>query len=141
MADSNLTKLRITDVKADSFECITNYFISLSSLIIVIAMLRFIYGDPNLIIDEALAFELLGLSDKYLLPTLKIQCEIVLTKLLALENFTKIAKAAEMVESNVLKEAVFKFARQNIDILKERGDLSNLSQSLLIELFASIVEK
>ena len=104
-------------------------------------MLRFIYSDPNLFVDEDLAFELLSLSDKYLLPTLKIQCEKVLIKLMSLKNFTRVAKAAEMVESDVIKEAVFKFARQNINTLKDKGDLYKLSQSLLIELFASIVSK
>ena len=102
-------------------------------------MLRFIYNDPNLVIDEDQAFELLNLSDKYLLPTLKAQCEKVLIKLLNLENFVNIAKAAEVVESDEIKKAVFKFARENVKELNEKGNLSLLSQSLLIEFFADLV--
>ena len=104
-------------------------------------MLRFIYSDPNLTVDENMSLELLGLSDKYLLPTLKIQCEKVLNKLLSFENFVRIAKAAEMVESHLIKEAIFQFAKQNVNTLKEKGDLYSLSQTILIELFANLVSK
>lgn len=104
-------------------------------------MLRFIYNDPDLIIYENQALELLSLSDKYLIPSLKTQCEKVLIQLLTLQNFVKIAKAAEVVESDEIKKAVFKFAKENINVLKDKGDLHSLSQSLLVELFTNVVSK
>lgn len=82
-----------------------------------------------------------NLADKYLVGDLKIECEQALTQLLKIENFLKIAKISDSVDSPLMKEAVYKFVASNTKALKEKGDLYNLPKHLLIQIFTNLGPK
>ena len=82
-------------------------------------------------LDSTLALELLKQADKYSIAELKNECEAYLSKNIDPENFVLIAQIAELLEVEMLREAVVAYITKNIRKLKQRKDLNELSEGLL----------
>jgi len=116
MAETQASKITITDMKASTFK----------------AFLEYLYSD-DVQLNEALALELLQQADKYSVPDLKNSCETYLTGRLSVENYVAISQMAELVEAESLRQAVIAFVAKNIKNLKLRKDFEQLSVNILRE--------
>ena len=106
-------------------------------------MLAYIYGGvvPNIDKD---AKELLNIAEKYQLLQLKISLGEKLVYTLNKDNCIEYLAIGDVLHVNKLKEAAFKFFRQNAGSIMENENwkqgLTNLPSILALELMEEVVK-
>jgi len=105
----------ILDVKASTFK----------------VFLQWIYVESVDDLDPSLALDLFQQANRFGVLELRGLCEDYLIKNINEENYAEIAKVAEVLGANSLRESVVDFIAKNTKILQKRSDFMNLSNNLL----------
>lgn len=94
----------------------------------------YLYCDQVELTEKA-AIDLLIEANKYMLPRLKELCEQFIAERLSVKNIIEIINIAELHEAQSLKECALNFMLKNKNIICETQDLTQVSKSILLELY------
>lgn len=97
------------------------------------ALIEFLYCS-NTIITEAIALDLLKLSEEYQLEKLKNRCETFLMHHLKTESVIEVINTADKLEAVKLRKAALEYILINIKTIKETVKLSTINESVLWDL-------
>ena len=86
-------------------------------------------------LTEKTAIDLIIQANKYLLPRLKNLCERFIAQRLSVKNIIEIINIAELYEAKALKECAITFMLNNRAVICETQDISQISKTILVELF------
>ncbi len=87
----------------------------------------------SLALTETLALNLITLTDNFLLPELKADCESYLSKNLKAENLLSVIQAAEAAGSNEFKDKIVSYLATNMKDLKQEIDVNLIPNKFLSE--------
>ena len=108
--------------------------------LIKIAILEYIYFGKIDLTEQA-ALDLIILADMYCMAELKADCETHLSTNLKTNNFLKIIKAADSVDSQILEERIANFLIDNIGKLQQEIDLHEIPHELLVKSMMRMKQK
>jgi len=92
-------------------------------------------------LNEEVALNLLGLSDKFSLSDLKSVCEEFLCQNITLDNFIARSKIAEKFDASLLKKIIIDFGVKNMNAIQQRDDVSELSVPFFLEIISKLQGK
>ncbi len=128
MKESNSPIVHVKNIKLSTFKGI----FSLSSLMKIIAFLRFLY--QNIIeLTEPLASDLYGIADEYMQTELMEICETFLCKNITLENLMGMVDLVQKFGGKSLKNSILELIAKNLEILMENQTYYLLPCSFLWE--------
>jgi len=96
----------------------------------MIALLEWLYCNETVDLKDNIAVELLGVTDKYSLPKLKMEMEKCLMRNLTVENILGRAVLAVEFTAQDLETAVVKFIVKNMDEVMKRQELKRFPSSI-----------
>ena len=118
--DGHVTTIAIQDASYDAFRALIVYLITDKVSV-----------DVN---DWKMVWQLLILSDRFLVSKLKSYCEQIVVGWIRVENAVEVLCLSDTHNIPLLKEQAITFICNHLDVMRGRAEMEQLSSSLLLEI-------
>ncbi|XP_062517173.1 NHL repeat-containing protein 2-like [Corticium candelabrum] len=118
--DGHVTTIPIQDASYDAFRALIVYLITDKVSV-----------DVN---DWKMVWQLLILSDRFLVSKLKSYCEQIVARHIRVENAVEVLCLSDTHNTPLLKEQAITFICNHLDVMRGRAEMEQLSSSLLLEI-------